>query len=208
MVGEKARSAAAEIDEAGTPCTWVAVHSRRDDSARAVDNEFGGGGTGGVYPADMEATVCTCPTGGVVAAGDYDIGDFVLPDSPEVSSFGEPIAIPDIIESTVGLLSSIDVTQHQSQIGDSSEKIVDNILVQNEAAEVEVADKAQDVEHSGEEKSNNKASVLAVESKANSLKSCLTSRIHFPKNKRKRGERKAGSGNWSRQCPSEPDSGY
>ncbi|KAG6404251.1 hypothetical protein SASPL_136496 [Salvia splendens] len=44
MVGEKARIAAAEIDEAGTPCTWMAVHSRRVDSARAVDNEFGGGG--------------------------------------------------------------------------------------------------------------------------------------------------------------------
>ncbi|XP_047966194.1 uncharacterized protein LOC125210675 [Salvia hispanica] len=164
----------------------------------------------------------TVSAGGLYASspyiGDYDIGDFVLPDSPEVSSFGEPIAIPDIIESTVGLLSSIDVTQHQSQIGDSSEKIVDNILVQNEAAEVEVAfkdshnqsaDKAQDAEHSGEEESNNKASVLAVESnnaEANTLKSCLTSQIHFPKNKRKRGERKAGSGNWSRQCPSEPDS--
>lgn len=54
--------------------------------------------------------------------GDYDIGDFVLPDSA-VSSFGEPIPIPDIIESTVGLLSSIDVTQHHAQIGDSSEKV-------------------------------------------------------------------------------------
>ncbi|XP_042037877.1 uncharacterized protein LOC121783768 [Salvia splendens] len=159
----------------------------------------------------------TVSAGGMYASspyiGVYDIGDFVLPDSPEVSSFGEPIAIPDIIESTVGLLSSIDVTQHQAQIGDSSEKIVDNILVQNEAAEVEgafkdshnqSADKAQDAEHSGEEESNSKASVLAVE--ANTLKSCLTSQIHFPKNKRKRGERKAGSGNWSRQCPSEPDS--
>lgn len=69
----------------------------------------------------------TVSAGGLYASspyiGDYDIGDFVLPDSPEVSSFGEPIAIPDIIESTVGLLSSIDVTQHQSQIGDSSEKV-------------------------------------------------------------------------------------
>ncbi|XP_057777418.1 uncharacterized protein LOC130995923 isoform X2 [Salvia miltiorrhiza] len=148
--------------------------------------------------------------------GDYDIGDFVLPDSA-VSSFGEPIPIPDIIESTVGLLSSIDVTQHQTQIGDSSEKIVDNILIQNEAAEVEgafkyshnqSADKAQDAEHSGEEESNNKASILAIESdvEANTLKSCLTSQIHFPKNKRKRGERKAGSGNWSRQRPGEAES--
>ncbi|KAH6778347.1 hypothetical protein C2S51_009659 [Perilla frutescens var. frutescens] len=155
---------------------------------------------------------------------DYDIGDFVLPDSA-VSSFGEPIPIPDIIESTVGLLSSIDVTQHQAQIGDSSEKIVDNILIQNEAAEVEgaafkyshnqSADKVQDAEHSGDEYSN-KATVLASEPdmvaktttppQQATLKSCLTSQIHFPKNKRKRGERKAGSGNWSRQRPGEPDS--
>lgn len=96
-------------------------------------------------------------------------------------------------------------------------QIVDNILIQNEAAEVEAAykyshnqstDKAQDAEHSGEEESNNKASILATESdvEAKTLKSCLTSQIHFPKNKRKRGERKAGSGNWGRQRPGEPDS--
>ncbi|KAL0366603.1 UNVERIFIED_CONTAM: hypothetical protein Sradi_3550400 [Sesamum radiatum] len=53
---------------------------------------------------------------------DYDLGDFIMPDSA-VSSFGEAIPIPDIIESTVGLLSSIDVTQHQAQVGDSSEKV-------------------------------------------------------------------------------------
>lgn len=156
--------------------------------------------------------------------GDCDIGDFVMPDGA-VSSCGEPIPIPDIIESTVGLLSSIDVTQHHAQIGDSSEKIVDNILIQNEAAEVEgsafkyshnqSADKTQDAEHSGDEESN-KASLSALEpdmvAKATStpqhstLNSCLTSQIHFPKTKRKRGERKAGSGNWSRQRPGEPDS--
>lgn len=154
--------------------------------------------------------------------GDYDIGDFVLPDNA-VSSFGEPIPIPDIIESTVGLLSSIDVTQHHAQIGDSSEKIVDNIFIQNEAAEVEgsafkyshnqSADKGQDVEHSGGEEESNKASLSALEPEMvaatpqqATLNSCLTSQIHFPKNKRKRGERKAGSGNWSRQRPGEPDS--
>lgn len=53
---------------------------------------------------------------------DYDMGDFIMPDSA-VSSFGEAVPIPDIIESTVGLLSSIDVTQHQAQVGDSSEKV-------------------------------------------------------------------------------------
>lgn len=48
---------------------------------------------------------------------EYDLGDLVLRESV-VSSFGEAIDIPDIIESTVGLLSSVDVTPHYSQIGD------------------------------------------------------------------------------------------
>lgn len=53
---------------------------------------------------------------------DYDIGDLVLPESV-VSSFGEAISVPDIIESTVGLLSAADVTIHQPQFGDSSEDV-------------------------------------------------------------------------------------
>lgn len=46
----------------------------------------------------------------------------MMPDGA-VSSFGEAIAVPDIIESTVGLLSSIDVTELEAQVGDSSEKV-------------------------------------------------------------------------------------
>lgn len=38
------------------------------------------------------------------------------------------------------------------------------------------------------------------------LKQCLASDINFPKSKRKRGERKAGSCSWSRQVTGEPDS--
>lgn len=53
---------------------------------------------------------------------EYDLGDLMLPDSA-VSSFGEAIHIPDIIESTVGMLSSVDVTQHYSQMGDSGEDV-------------------------------------------------------------------------------------
>lgn len=51
---------------------------------------------------------------------EYNIGDLVMPESA-VSSFGE--AIPDITESTVGLLSAIDITFHQPQFGDSSEDV-------------------------------------------------------------------------------------
>ncbi|KAL6578180.1 hypothetical protein OROMI_010508 [Orobanche minor] len=148
---------------------------------------------------------------------DYDIRDLMMPDSA-VSSFSEAtIPIPDIIESTVGLLSSIDVTQHHTHVGDSSERIVDNMLIQNEAADIEgsTLKNTQDAENSGEEESNNpmlSALETAIVSKGvatpeqSVLKSSLSSEIHFPKNKRKRGERKAGSGNWTRQRPGEPDS--
>ncbi|KAL3621641.1 hypothetical protein CASFOL_036553 [Castilleja foliolosa] len=96
---------------------------------------------------------------------DYDLGDFIMHDN-DVSIFGEAIDIPDIIESTVGLLSSIDVTQHHAQAGDSSERIVDNMVIQNEAAEIEgsVLMKPQDADNSGEEEeSNNNGMLLALE---------------------------------------------
>ena len=52
----------------------------------------------------------------------YDIEDLVMPESA-MSGFGEAVHVPDIIESTVGLLSAADVTFHQPQIGDSSENV-------------------------------------------------------------------------------------
>ncbi|PIN01816.1 hypothetical protein CDL12_14762 [Handroanthus impetiginosus] len=154
---------------------------------------------------------------------DCDIGDFIMPDGA-VSSFGEAFPIPDIIESTVGLLSSVDVTQHHPHVGDSSEKIVDNILIQNETADQaegstfkysnnQWPEKTQEAEHSGEETNNaslalepNVVAKAGADPEQSALKSCLAPEIHFPKNKRKRGERKAGSGNWSRQRPGEPES--
>lgn len=151
---------------------------------------------------------------------EYDLGDLVLPESA-VSSFGEAIDIPDIIESTVGLLSSADVTQHYSQIGDSCEDILDNILIHNQVAEAEThtlinSNTQHEPEKIGEEESTINPVLPTLEpdnlpKNANSQehatpKPHLASDFHFPKNKRKRGERKAGMGNWSRQCPGEPDS--
>lgn len=103
---------------------------------------------------------------------------------------------------------------------------MDNILIHNELVEMEgqtfrknnnqSAEKHQDSDNSGEEESINTLLPAASESDAvmksstsheqSTLKSCLASGIHVPKNKRKRGERKAGSGGWSRQHPGEPDS--
>lgn len=55
-------------------------------------------------------------------APEFDFGDLVMPDSA-VSSYGEATAIPDIIESTVGLLSAADVTLPQPQTMDSCEDV-------------------------------------------------------------------------------------
>lgn len=48
--------------------------------------------------------------------------DLVMPGSA-IISYGETIHVPDIIESTIGLLSAADVTLHQPQIGDSCEDV-------------------------------------------------------------------------------------
>lgn len=53
---------------------------------------------------------------------EYDLGDLVLPESA-ISSYAETIHVPDIIESTVGLLSAADVSFHQPEIGDSCEDV-------------------------------------------------------------------------------------
>lgn len=53
---------------------------------------------------------------------EYDNADIVMPGSA-ILSYGEAVHVPDIIESTVGLLSAADVTLHQPQIGDSSEDV-------------------------------------------------------------------------------------
>ncbi|RWR93210.1 hypothetical protein CKAN_02244800 [Cinnamomum micranthum f. kanehirae] len=48
---------------------------------------------------------------------EYETGDVIMQES--VSSFGEAASLPDIIDSTVGLLSSVDVTHDGPQHGDS-----------------------------------------------------------------------------------------
>ncbi|KAF3968379.1 hypothetical protein CMV_007716 [Castanea mollissima] len=177
---------------------------------------------------------------------EYDHGDLVMPESA-ISSYKEAIHVPDIIESTAGLLSAADVTLHQPQTGDSCEDIVDSVLVHTEAAEAErhtfkmIGNQATEMQQEpeiGEQESTNlplipksepltvplipkseplivplipKSEPLTVEKSVGSqeqstLKTCLASDVNFPKNKRKRGERKAGSVGWSKRSSGEPDS--
>ncbi|XWS35343.1 hypothetical protein CRYUN_Cryun21dG0117500 [Craigia yunnanensis] len=156
---------------------------------------------------------------------EYDVGDLVMPESA-VSSYGEAFHVPDIIESTVGLLSSVDVTCHQPQIGDSCEDIVENVLIQNEGSagdrQALTRTNSQPIKQhhqpeKGEEGEStnpspiptsepNHATKSIISEEQSTLRSCLASDICFPKSKRKRGERKAGSGVWSRKHSGEPDS--
>ncbi|XP_009338129.3 uncharacterized protein LOC103930511 [Pyrus x bretschneideri] len=171
-------------------------------------------------------------TGDTISAGaiytsaqhvsDYNVGDLAMPESV-VSSFVEGIIVPDIIESTVGLPSAVDVTFHQPQFGDSSEDIVDNVLIHNEAAEAEkhtlqMINNQPKEEHEQPEKDIHEAvfptpqsdpapsAEAALPQEQSTLESCLASDVSFPRNKRKRGERKAGSVVWSKKCSGEPDS--
>ncbi|XP_065865219.1 uncharacterized protein [Euphorbia lathyris] len=156
---------------------------------------------------------------------EFDIDDMMIPDSA-ISSYGEAIHVPDIIESTVGVLSAADVTLHQPQSGDSCENIVENVVIHNEAAEGDgktsvgtsnqVSEKNDEAEK-GEEGEIGDRCVVAtsesdtmgksIEAKGQTvLKSCLESALQFPRNKRKRGERKAGSVGWNKKSSGEPDS--
>ena len=51
-----------------------------------------------------------------------DIGELMKPESA-ISSYGEAILVPDIIESTVGLLTATEVSIPLPQIGDSTEDV-------------------------------------------------------------------------------------
>ncbi|OVA12255.1 hypothetical protein BVC80_1779g26 [Macleaya cordata] len=145
---------------------------------------------------------------------EYDIGDLVMPESA-VSSYGEATPLPDIIESTVGLLSAAEATLDQPQIGDScKDQLGDGVLINNHAAENElhnfekVSTLPMKVKEEEEEKNIVTPSVPAPEpeqpaqetivpKEESGMKLTLCSEVHVPKNKRKRGERKPGSGAWN-----------
>lgn len=109
--------------------------------------------------------------------------------------------------------------------------MVDNVLIHNQAAETEEHSFKTAIQHPTEkhlepEKGEHEesahhpasASIPVTESNVeantalshsqeqSALKSCLYRDVQFSNIKRKRGERKAGSGGWSKKCSGEPDS--
>ncbi|KAM1412435.1 hypothetical protein ACFXTO_025161 [Malus domestica] len=175
-----------------------------------------------LVPCDAQTSSAHSPalspgTGDTISAG------AIYTSAQHVSSFVEGITVPDIIESTVGLPSAVYVTFHQPQFGDSSEDIVDNVPIHSEVAEAEkhtfqmINDQPKE-EHEQPEKDIQEAvfptpqsdpapsAEAALPQEQSTLESCLASDVSFHRNKRKRGERKAGSVVWSKKCSGKPDS--
>ncbi|XP_010526461.1 PREDICTED: uncharacterized protein LOC104804014 [Tarenaya hassleriana] len=148
---------------------------------------------------------------------EYVLEDLVFSESA-ISSYREVFHVPDIIESTVGLLSAADVTFHESQIGDSCENILDNILIHNGVAEemeptfMETSPQPPLEQVNGtvkrEEVVETSMPLQILQQTAphekSVLRSCLANEILVPRNKRTRGERKASS--WCKQHPNDPES--
>ncbi|CAK8577581.1 unnamed protein product [Lathyrus sativus] len=188
-------------------------------SAQSPTNSVGNGYTasvgGGVFNSSQNA------------ADEYDFGDFVFPDSA-VSSFGEASNIPDIIESTVGLLAAAEVTLQSALVAESGEHMVENkdILLQNLKSAthhpVKLVDVKTEVEADGStEKLPEKLKEIKIEvGEASHSASIPISDVNIaaatacasqeqsalqnnkdagiPISKKKRGERKAGSGGWNK----------
>ncbi|KAI5386838.1 uncharacterized protein LOC127101421 [Lathyrus oleraceus] len=179
----------------------------------SVGNEYTASvGVGGVFNSSQNA------------ADEYDFGDFVFPDSA-VSSFGEASNIPDIIESTVGLLAAAEVTLQSALVAESGEHMVESkdVLLQDFKTAthnpVKLADVKTEVEADGSaEKVTEKLKEIKVEvcegshsasihisaatatAGASQEQSALQNNkdAGIPISKKKRGERKAGSGGWNK----------
>ncbi|KAA8515857.1 hypothetical protein F0562_019036 [Nyssa sinensis] len=132
----------------------------------------------------------------------YNMGDLVMPESA-VSSHGEVIHLPDVIEST-----------DQPQVGGSSKNTGDGILIYNQRAKEQLSileevriHPTEKPQVPKEEQESTSPAIPVLESdlpiddqptpKIRSL-----SKLTATKNKRKRGRRKAGLGRWTRRSSS------
>ncbi|CAK9183359.1 unnamed protein product [Ilex paraguariensis] len=95
--------------------------------------------TSSVHSPTFSANADTLSVGGLYTAvqhvPEYDMGELVMPETA-VSSYGDAFCIPDITESTAGFLSSVAVTQHQPQIGDSCENKGGGAMVSDDGVAV------------------------------------------------------------------------
>lgn len=182
--------------------------------------------------SDAQSPTCSAGNGDNMTIGaidifehltDFEIGDLDLPENL-VSGYRDGIHIPDVTESTVGSPSAADVTIHQPQILESGENILDDIHIQYRAMRdghmsPEFINQTINEYHNLDKKEQHTSSLGAsnglvsdsvtanvVIQEKSTLNSCLTSDVQVPKNKRKRGERKAGPGGWNLRSAGEPES--
>nr|XP_043610266.1 uncharacterized protein LOC122581996 [Erigeron canadensis] len=174
-----------------------------------------------LVPAEEQTSAVHSPT---FSNSEFDLGGLGMSELA-VSNYEEGFHIPDIIESTVGTLSSVDVTQHPPHIGDSCENILDNMLVHAQPAEAErhtlrscqhqltVQQEVKSEEDDEEEESMHLDPTIESDTatkdgnphEQSNVQPSVVSDFQVPKNKRKRGERKAGPGKWNLQVPGEPE---
>uniref|UniRef100_A0A5B6ZQN9 Uncharacterized protein n=1 Tax=Davidia involucrata TaxID=16924 RepID=A0A5B6ZQN9_DAVIN len=130
---------------------------------------------------------------------EYNMGDLVMPESA-VSSHAEVAHLPDVIEST-----------NQHQVGGSCKNTGDVILIYNQRAKEELSNleevKIQTIENPQEPKEERESTSPAIPVLESDLptddqpipKIRSLSKFTAPKNKRKRGRRKAGLDRWSQR---------
>ncbi|KAL9233158.1 hypothetical protein vseg_008188 [Gypsophila vaccaria] len=136
---------------------------------------------------------------------EFDLDDLVVPECI-IPGYGYGTQIPDVIESTVGLLSAADVVIHQAQIMESAENILDDTLMETEVTQdgnLEITDRS--IHGCQEQKMPDPLVGHATSLDKSTLKSCITSDIPTM-NKRKRGERKAAPGGWNLKCSADLES--
>ncbi|KAI3982276.1 hypothetical protein MKX01_037809 [Papaver californicum] len=152
---------------------------------------------------------------------EFEIGNLVIPESA-VSSYMEETPLPNVIENPVGLLSAAENPLDQPQAGASSINMMDDILIGNHRAAGKVLNELEKVSDTApvkvkeeiEEERNiiatvssdlvPKPEILVEENKIVpkeeiDMKLSLCAEVNVPKNKRKRGERKPGSGAWNNE---------
>ncbi|KAL9240691.1 hypothetical protein vseg_014879 [Gypsophila vaccaria] len=153
---------------------------------------------------------------------DIKTEEAVLPESISCGYLHDT-QIPDIIESTVGILSAANVTTHQVQNMESGDNILDETQMQSKVKQEGdtshvIIDRSTSLCQEAEAKETIVSCLPArtgvmpdsvagdVKPLKQSTSKCRLMSTVPPTNKRKRGERKAAPGGWNLKCSGEIDS--
>ncbi|XP_068657322.1 uncharacterized protein [Aristolochia californica] len=207
----------------------VGQSSSMENLSNCLPNDFPSAST--LSPTISPANGGQMPVGALYMSpshhiSEYEIGDLVMTGSA-VSSFGDATPLPDVIESTVGLLSAADRSLDLPLSGESPEYFADDILIHKHAVEEELHDfetvalsggrlqepfKGHDNEKVGMNVSTpetdpmppltsaeepEEGSALKDGTDKSISRTWLAHGVSAPKSKRKRMALKTGSGRWN-----------